>query len=763
MKFCPLSPCKRANTPIFQLDKHLQTRIHNLKPNTPAYLAVLTQAPRASLSKMKSCLKNERKRKRKRPENKREAKQANAEENHTEREGKQEAEACNRDNSTEDEAGECKRHDPSEVEGNDEAGECYRDDHAEVKGRDEAGECYRGETTEVEKMECSHEDISEYSDEDYDDLRRRTQKVIARRSSRITRKKPKKAKSERVKNRVDSDEEYDRLAGKVWIKNVEEKKRAITKVKGIKHDNAQEERLETIRDSDEECAILLKGLCYKNPEENIENDCGREIADDNPEDKSKGESEEDCDDEGDDEFNDDLVHHDVVEISDSEDSNREYPDYIYEGHGASNASDQSDTSSESAFLLEECEGLLTELVEVIGEGIIDEGSFLNFEPDWREKVKDFKDSRLSQGHVFKSPHESTEELMCAYEASGDIAEVLRDVLDGDQSDNDDVLDTEWVMSDMDEQEDAKTGLQVDDNDQITGELLGDFYKWLIDVDGGCRSDKISHQYKSQVESVVKRLKQRKTETKDAQEKPPSVYLMLQSGKEGVTLLKTSLSYAVDKYQPGTVRSYLMSLRLFYKFLTQERKIDIPNVSVDTLNARRDLMTSWSAAQKKKVLKRKLQKYDKDFKKLLSSERLYKVCHGDQRIKAVKQLATTSEETNRGAEVRRVVNEQTHCEVCGWLLTRVLIDNSGRSGVAANLTVKEFKEAVFYLGTEEDLARWRMLVKKKETAENYGDAVVWVYDDLYKLMDMYVRSVRSQFITSDPERSSIFLFPITGCP
>ena len=48
--------------------------------------------------------------------------------------------------------------------------------------------------------------------------------------------------------------------------------------------------------------------------------------------------------------------------------------------------------------------------------------------------------------------------------------------------NDDALDTEWVMSDcyMDEQEDAETGLQVDDNDQVIGELLGDFYKWLID-------------------------------------------------------------------------------------------------------------------------------------------------------------------------------------------------------------------------------------------------------------------------------------------
>ena len=34
----------------------------------------------------------------------------------------------------------------------------------------------------------------------------------------------------------------------------------------------------------------------------------------------------------------------------------------------------------------------------------------------------------------------------------------------------------------------------------------------------------------------------------------------------------------------------------------------------------------------------------------------------------------------------------------------------------------------------------MLVEEHKTAENYGAAVVWVYDDLYKLMDMYVRTV-----------------------
>ena len=49
--------------------------------------------------------------------------------------------------------------------------------------------------------------------------------------------------------------------------------------------------------------------------------------------------------------------------------------------------------------------------------------------------------------------------------------------------------------------------------------------------------------------------------------------------------------------------------------------------METLNARRDLTTSWSSAQKKKVAKRNLEKRDEDFKKLLSSDKLFKICHG----------------------------------------------------------------------------------------------------------------------------------------
>lgn len=243
---------------------------------------------------------------------------------------------------------------------------------------------------------------------------------------------------------------------------------------------------------------------------------------------------------------------------------------------------------------------MTEFVEIIGESNADEGSLLDKELDWLQEVKEFKENKLSHGHVFKTPVESAQELVrSAEEYDKYVQEELRCMIGGDQSDNDDALDTDWNPSDCDIEEGADVKTENNDvHDEFTGQLLTEFYEWLIDVDGGYRSEKMEQQYKSQVRSFVRRLEQEETVAKEAQNSKPSVYLLVRPEKEGVNLLKKWLSYSVEKYQPGTVRSYLMSLRLLYKFLTQERKSEMSDVSVDTLNARQDLMTSWSAAQKK---------------------------------------------------------------------------------------------------------------------------------------------------------------------
>ena len=65
-------------------------------------------------------------------------------------------------------------------------------------------------------------------------------------------------------------------------------------------------------------------------------------------------------------------------------------------------------------------------------------------------------------------------------------------------------------------------------------------------------------------------------------------------------------------------------------------------------------------------------------------------------------------------------------------------------------MSEFKEAVFDHVTDDDPAKYRVDVKDHKTAWVYGAASVWIYDNLYVLIDMYIRTVRNQFIRKDSE-------------
>ena len=122
------------------------------------------------------------------------------------------------------------------------------------------------------------------------------------------------------------------------------------------------------------------------------------------------------------------------------------------------------------------------------------------------------------------------------------------------------------------------------------------------------------------------------------------------------------------------------------------------------------------------------------------------------MNAVEQLAATSTETNSGDITEKKISDKSHCELRDWLMTCILIDDS----VVANIKTGKFREAVFYHGTDKDPARDRLDVKDHKTAGVYGTAIVWIYDNLYVLINMYIRTVRSRLILTDSEVQQLFI-------
>ena len=213
--------------------------------------------------------------------------------------------------------------------------------------------------------------------------------------------------------------------------------------------------------------------------EGLNAECKGEIMESNDRESSDNDTKDKCEGEiyNEEENSNRKKNEECVEISDSEESRKLEPDYLCSEESDSvTSSAQSVTSIASSSLSKEREELLIELIEVIGEDKISEGSFLDNEQDWSETVKQFKDRRIAQGHAFKSDLESAEELARVNEDS--MHEAFHAALDGDKTYNDEALDTSWVPSNCEitENENIKSKDQPGSDDLGMGTLLTEFYK-----------------------------------------------------------------------------------------------------------------------------------------------------------------------------------------------------------------------------------------------------------------------------------------------
>ena len=296
-----------------------------------------------------------------------------------------------------------------------------------------------------------------YSDQGYEELGRRAQRKI---------RKKKRIAQEKKHSEEDSDEEYDRLARKVWKNSDVEKTRTRAKKQNTSDTNS-----DNLLNSDAEYSKLVSEGLNKECKSDIIESNGRETLDNDTEDKCEEEVYDEEEGTNNGKKNEGF---ECVEISDIDESRKLDPDYLCSEESDSDTCTQSDTSISSSSLSKECEGLLTELIEVIGEEKVSEGSFLDLEQDWRNTVKEFKDSRLAQGHAFKSTLKSAEELAQVNEDS--MHKAFHAVLDGDESDDDEALDTNWVPSDceVNENEKIKTKGQAESDDVGTETLLTEF-------------------------------------------------------------------------------------------------------------------------------------------------------------------------------------------------------------------------------------------------------------------------------------------------
>lgn len=205
-------------------------------------------------------------------------------------------------------------------------------------------------------------------------------------------------------------------------------------------------------------------------------------------------------------------------------------------------------------------------------------------------------------------------------------------------------------------------------------------------------------------------------------------------------LDTLQSRYIDEYcqknktKAGSIKKYLMSLIDFCQFLIYSNgKTNILNI--ESLKRAEYQMTQWRKKYKGKVRLDKHLRNKDDYEMLVDKNQIAKYRSGKEHEKALKilqQLKTAG----------KAIGCSEYCCVRDHLFIKIALDTGHRSGVLANMTMEEFKNAI-YITDEIDGDRMQIDVKDHKTNENYGPAPVMLRLEDFEKLECFVRKVRTQ--------------------
>ena len=322
--------------------------------------------------------------------------------------------------------------------------------------------------------------------------------------------------------------------------------------------------------------------------------------------------------------------------------------------------------------------------------------------------------------------ELSEELEeCEDNDSGGKEDIEEQCVRGKELDDDDVeSDDEYENIEQHNDSGVYTKQKHCEGTKYT-KIYGSFSQWLQSADGGRKNRKSSNQHAHQVFTIVQSLQQIKSPLKwwDADARREEINQLLDK-----TLIRDRFltEYVNDKkFEPGTTKSYLGSLRHFYVYLISENILDMDvKPRLESLQAN---VTRWIASYKTDCLKRGLKKHDIDLQKLVTPEQVSFFERSAPALTAIKimgEICTTP----------RPLSQHQYVLVRNFIIAHMTISNAHRSGVLANLTMGEFKKGHF----KED--SFIISVYEHKTASTQGPAKIILTQNLHRWLAIYVSNL-----------------------
>ena len=196
-------------------------------------------------------------------------------------------------------------------------------------------------------------------------------------------------------------------------------------------------------------------------------------------------------------------------------------------------------------------------------------------------------------------------------------------------------------------------------------------------------------------------------------------------------------------KPGTVKSYLGSLKQFYIFFKCE-EVDV-GVKAEALTSLQDQVTQWAKSYRKQGNQRFWEKRMEDMNSLRTPEQVSEFEVSDVARDAIKLLGVYQEAT------RELLQQNEYTLIRDYLLTVICINNGCRAGPLASVTLDELKNA------SEENGSFVVSLKKHKTFETHGPVDLVLSPSLFNYVKIFIRQFRSKLENvSNESNSKVFL-------
>ena len=209
------------------------------------------------------------------------------------------------------------------------------------------------------------------------------------------------------------------------------------------------------------------------------------------------------------------------------------------------------------------------------------------------------------------------------------------------------------------------------------------------------------------------------------------------------------SVQVKKFQVGTVKAYLASLRHMYHYLLTEN-FTASAESKQRIQATSECVSRWIKAYRKESARRGLEKMDSDFSKLITPQQITDFEKSSMAGKAIKLVSVGME--NRLSQT----TQSEYVSVRDFVITEIALNNASRSGAIANMTLAEFTGARI-VGDQHVVS-----VAQHKTAHCYGPAQICLSATHFA----WLQSVSVYFVQSFARRTVAKFFSLgmgSRCP